>query len=68
MNINKPGGLRSQRRGKRPWDEWSRAIFRSEKSDPLDVTEAVVYLATLAKYLVVHQIVIDRLGADWQTV
>ena len=27
--------------------------------------ETAVYLATLGKYSVVHQIVIDRLGADW---
>jgi 3-oxoacyl-[acyl-carrier protein] reductase len=40
-------------------------ILRSEKIDPLDVAEAAVYLATLGKYSVVHQIVIDRLGADW---
>lgn len=40
-------------------------ILRSEKIDPFDVAEAAVYLATLGKYSVVHQIVIDRLGADW---
>jgi 3-oxoacyl-[acyl-carrier protein] reductase len=40
-------------------------ILRSEKIDPLDVAEAAVYLSTLGKYSVVHQIVIDRLGADW---
>jgi 3-oxoacyl-[acyl-carrier protein] reductase len=40
-------------------------ILRSEKIDPFDVAEAAVYLATLGKYTVVHQIVIDRLGADW---
>ena len=41
------------------------AILRSEKIDPFDIAEAAVYLATLGKYTVVHQIVIDRLGADW---
>jgi 3-oxoacyl-[acyl-carrier protein] reductase len=41
------------------------AILLSEKIDPFDVAEAAVYLATLGKYTVVHQIVIDRLGADW---
>ena len=40
-------------------------ILRSEKIDPFDVAEAAVYLATLGKYTVVHQVVIDRLGADW---
>ena len=41
------------------------AILLSEKIDPFDVAEAAVYLATLGKYTVVHQVVIDRLGADW---
>ena len=40
-------------------------ILRSEKIDPFDVAETALYLATLGKYSVVHQIVIDRLGADW---
>lgn len=40
-------------------------IERSEKIDPFDVAEAAVYLSTLGKYAVVHQILIDRLGADW---
>lgn len=40
-------------------------IARSEKIDPFDVAEAAVYLATLGKHAVVHQIVIDRLGAEW---
>jgi len=40
-------------------------ILSSEKIDPFDVAETAVYLATLGKYSVVHQIVIDRLGADW---
>jgi 3-oxoacyl-[acyl-carrier protein] reductase len=40
-------------------------ILRSEKIDPRDVAEAAVYLATLGKFTVVHQVVIDRLGADW---
>jgi 3-oxoacyl-[acyl-carrier protein] reductase len=40
-------------------------ILRSEKIDPFDVAETAVYLATLGKHTVVHQIVIDRLGADW---
>ena len=40
-------------------------MLRSDKSDPFDVAETVVYLATLAKYSLVHQIVIDQLGAQW---
>ena len=40
-------------------------ILRSEMIDPFDIAETAVYLATLGKYSVVHQIVIDRLGADW---
>ena len=40
-------------------------ILRSEKIDPHDVAETALYLATLGKYSVVHQIIIDRLGADW---
>jgi 3-oxoacyl-[acyl-carrier protein] reductase len=40
-------------------------ILRSEKIDPFDVAETAVYLATLGKYAVVHQVVIDRLGAEW---
>lgn len=40
-------------------------ILRSEKIDPFDVAETAVYLATLGTYAVVHQVVIDRLGAEW---
>jgi 3-oxoacyl-[acyl-carrier protein] reductase len=40
-------------------------ILRSQKIDPFDVAETALYLATLGRYSVVHQIVIDRLGADW---
>lgn len=40
-------------------------IERSERIDPFDVAEAAVFLSTLGKYAVVHQIVIDRLGAEW---
>jgi 3-oxoacyl-[acyl-carrier protein] reductase len=46
-------------------DASSEDILRSEKIDPFDVAETAVYLATLGRYAVVHQIVIDRLGADW---
>ena len=40
-------------------------IERSEKISPYDVAEAAIYLATLGRYTVVHQIIVDRLGADW---
>ncbi len=40
-------------------------ILRSEKISPFDIAETALYLATLGKYAVVHQIVVDRLGADW---
>jgi 3-oxoacyl-[acyl-carrier protein] reductase len=41
------------------------AILQSEKIDPFDVAETAVYLATLGRFAVVHQVVIDRLGAEW---
>lgn len=40
-------------------------IERSEKIDPFDIAEAALYLSTLGKFAVVHQLVIDRLGAEW---
>ncbi len=40
-------------------------IERSEKINPFDVAEAAIYLSTLGKHAVVHQIIIDRAGADW---
>ena len=55
-----PGGVADDLVDASPED-----ILRSEKIDPFDVAEAAVYLATLGKYSVVHQVVIDRLGADW---
>jgi len=46
-------------------DASAEEILRTEKIDPFDVAEAAVYLATLGKYAVVHEVVIDRLGAEW---
>jgi 3-oxoacyl-[acyl-carrier protein] reductase len=46
-------------------DASSDKIERSEKISPFDVAETAVYLATLGTYTVVHQIILDRLGADW---
>lgn len=40
-------------------------ILRSEKINPYDIAETAIYLAMLGPYAVVHQIVVDRLGADW---
>lgn len=55
-----PGGVADELVDTSPAD-----IERSQKIDPFDVAEAAVYLSTLGKYAVVHQLVIDRLGADW---
>jgi NAD(P)-dependent dehydrogenase (short-subunit alcohol dehydrogenase family) len=55
-----PGGVADELVDASPAD-----ILRSEKIDPFDVAETALYLATLGKYSVVHQVVIDRLGADW---
>jgi 3-oxoacyl-[acyl-carrier protein] reductase len=40
-------------------------ILRSKKIDPYDIAETAIYLAMLGPHAVVHQIVVDRLGADW---
>ena len=40
-------------------------ILRSEKIDPYDIAETAMYLAMLGPHAVVHQIVVDRSGADW---
>jgi 3-oxoacyl-[acyl-carrier protein] reductase len=40
-------------------------ILRNEKIDPYDIAETALYLAGLGPKAVVHQIVVDRLGADW---
>ncbi len=40
-------------------------ILQSGKISPYDVAETAVYLAKLGPNAVVHQIVVDRLGADW---
>jgi 3-oxoacyl-[acyl-carrier protein] reductase len=55
-----PGGVADELVDASPED-----ILRSEKIDPFDIAETAVYLATLGKHTVVHQVVIDRLGADW---
>lgn len=40
-------------------------VIRSAKIDPYDIAETAIYLARLGPYAVVHQIIVDRLGADW---
>ncbi len=40
-------------------------IVRSEQISPYDIAETAVYLASLGPHTVVHQVVVDRLGADW---
>ena len=37
----------------------------SEKIDPFDIGETALYLACLGPQAVVHQVVVDRIGADW---
>jgi 3-oxoacyl-[acyl-carrier protein] reductase len=38
---------------------------RSEKIDPFDIAETALYLACLRPQAVVHQVVVDRIGAEW---
>ena len=40
-------------------------ILRSEKISPFDIAETAVYLCTLGKFAVVHEVVVNRMGADW---
>ena len=40
-------------------------ILRTEKIDPYDIAETAIYLVGLGPHAVVHQIVVDRLKADW---
>ena len=40
-------------------------ILGSEKISPFDIAETAVYLCTLGKFAVVHEVVVNRLGADW---
>ncbi len=46
-------------------DATPKAILQSKKIDPFDIAETALYLAGLGPYAVVHQIIVDRLGADW---
>ncbi|MBI5855222.1 MAG: SDR family oxidoreductase [Nitrospirae bacterium] len=40
-------------------------IVRSGKISPYDVAETAVYLATLGPNTIVHQVIVDRMGAEW---
>jgi len=46
-------------------DATPQAIEQSGKINPFDIAETAIFLATLGPNSVVHQIVVDRLGADW---
>ena len=46
-------------------DATDRERSRSEMIDPYDIAETALYLTCLGPQAVVHQIVVDRLGADW---
>lgn len=46
-------------------DATKQARAESEKIDPFEIAETALYLACLGPQAVVHQIVVDRLGADW---
>ncbi len=43
----------------------SEDMLRSEKINPFDIAETALYLAGLGPHAVVHQIIVDRLTADW---
>ena len=46
-------------------DASAEARAHSGKIDPFDIAETALYLACLGPRAVVHQIVVDRIGADW---
>jgi 3-oxoacyl-[acyl-carrier protein] reductase len=55
-----PGGVADELVDASPED-----IERSGKISPYDVAETAVYLSTLGRHAIVHQVVVDRMGADW---
>ncbi len=55
-----PGGVASSLVDSPPEE-----VERSQSISPFDIAEAAVYLATLGPNAIVHQIVVDRLWADW---
>jgi 3-oxoacyl-[acyl-carrier protein] reductase len=40
-------------------------IAQSEKISPFDIAETALYLCSLGRFAVVHEVVVNRLGADW---
>lgn len=46
-------------------DATAEARAGSGQIDPFDIAETALYLACLGPQAVVHQIVVDRIGADW---
>ena len=40
-------------------------ILQREKISPFDIAETAVYLCSLGRFAVVHEVVVNRLGADW---
>jgi 3-oxoacyl-[acyl-carrier protein] reductase len=40
-------------------------IVRSGLISPFDIADTVLYLAALGPHATVHQIIVDRMGADW---
>jgi 3-oxoacyl-[acyl-carrier protein] reductase len=55
-----PGGVADELVDATPED-----ILRSEKISPFDIAETAIYLATLGRFAVVQEVVVNRLGADW---
>lgn len=55
-----PGGVASSLVDASPEE-----IERSQSLSPFDIAEAAIYLATLGPNAIVHQVTVDRLGADW---
>lgn len=46
-------------------DAPSEEIERSGLISPFDIADTVLYLAALGPHATVHQIIVDRMGADW---
>ena len=40
-------------------------ILQQEKINPYDIAETAIYLARLGPQAIVHQVIVDRSGADW---
>lgn len=40
-------------------------ILQQEKIDPYDIAETAIYLARLGPQAIVHQVIVDRSGAEW---